>query len=83
MGHLVHEIAHGESLYGIAREYGIDIRDLQVQRGAKIFDLGTGNQSFDPKSLGPGDKVLVPDLTQVASRSEECGIQHEEGTSHE
>lgn len=73
MGQLVHEIAPGESLYGIARKYGTDIQDLQVQRGEEIFDLGAENLSFDPKSLGPGDKVLVPDGSQASMCGDGCG----------
>ncbi|EYF02727.1 N-acetylmuramoyl-L-alanine amidase [Chondromyces apiculatus] len=61
---LTHEVTTGDSLYGIARQHNVDIRDLQVVRGDQTFDLGATGNGFDPTSLGPGDKVLTPNAAQ-------------------
>ncbi|AKT43756.1 N-acetylmuramoyl-L-alanine amidase [Chondromyces crocatus] len=68
---LRHEVAPGESLYGIARQHNTDIRNLQVVRGDRTFDLGAPDNGFDPTSLNSSDTVLVPNASQQSA----CGVQ--------
>jgi len=75
---LAHNVAPGDSLYKIARQYNVDIRDLQVVRGDKTFDLGAPDHGFEPTSLSPEDTVLVPDASQPnASGLQSCGADAE------
>ncbi|MEO1049787.1 MAG: LysM peptidoglycan-binding domain-containing protein [Bacteroidota bacterium] len=41
---LIHEVVSGDTLYGIARKYGVTVKDIMSWNDKKEFDLGAGEK---------------------------------------